>query len=121
MKDLFNNPYLSYIVDYLYRLDWLMFIRKTILVTLCVIMSVVTHDLIAEGSPALDCIIGIVITTGTLEVTYFFLYTLPDLIRRYEENLTVLLETIRELEELKAKFYRKSRVDLDEPEYRDEQ
>lgn len=115
------KEYLSYIFHYIHQVNWIMLIRKTILVTLCVIMLLVTHDLIAEDSPALDCIIGIVITTGTLEVTYFFLYTLPDLIRRYEENLAVLLESIRELEELKAKFYRKSRVDLDEPEHRDEQ
>ena len=115
------KEYLSYIVHYIHQVNWIMLIRKTILVTLCVIMLLVTHDLIAEDSPTIDCVIGIVITTGTLEVTYFFLWTLPDLIRRYEENLTVLLESIRELEELKAKFYRKSRVDLDEPEHRDEQ
>ena len=89
------KEYLSYIVHYIHQVNWIMLIRKTILITLCVIMLLVTHDLIAEDSPALDCIISVVITTGTLEVTYFFLYTLPDLIRRYEENLTVLLETIR--------------------------
>ena len=98
-----------------------MLIRKTILITLCVIMLLVTRDLIVEDSHPLNCVIGIVITTGTLEVTYFFLYTLPNIIHQYEENLKVLLETIEELEELKAKFYRKSRVDLDEPEHRDEQ
>ena len=38
-----------------------------------------------------------------------------------KDYLTALLESIRELEELKSKFYRKSRVDLDEPEHRDEQ
>lgn len=117
MKDLFNNPYLSYIA----KVNWIMLIRKTILVTLCVIMLAVTRDMIAEDSPAPDCIIGVVITIGTIEVTYFFIFTLQKLIRQHEEILLMLLESRRELAELKAKFYRKSRVDLDEPEYRDEQ